>query len=72
MSGRPWARLQMNCRNTTKSKSSFSDDSFKKLTLSGAFNRNNLENILSALCLANGLNYKKVKDGYLIRQDPGS
>jgi transmembrane sensor len=55
-----------------KVKISFTDDSFKSLTLSGAFYRNNLENILSALCLANGLNYKKVKDGYLIRQDPGS
>jgi len=44
----------------------FSDDNIKPLTLTGTFSKDNLENILSAICIANGLNYKKVNGGYLI------
>lgn len=47
----------------------FSDEKIKPLTLTGVFNKDNLENILSAICIANGLNYKKVNEGYLIIKD---
>ena len=47
----------------------FSNDKIKPLTLTGAFAKDNLENILSAICIANGLNYRKVNGGYLIIQD---
>jgi ferric-dicitrate binding protein FerR (iron transport regulator) len=50
-------------------KISFSDNKIKPLTLTGAFNKDNLENILSAICIANGLNYRKVNGEYLIIQD---
>lgn len=44
----------------------FSDDKIKLTTLTGAFAKDNLENILSAICIANGLNYRKISGGYLI------
>jgi len=48
---------------------SFSDDKIKPLTLTGTFTKDNLENILSEICIANGLNYRKVNGEYFIRQD---
>jgi ferric-dicitrate binding protein FerR (iron transport regulator) len=47
-------------------KINFSDDNIKPITLTGTFSKDNLENILSAICIANGLNYKKVNGEYLI------
>ena len=48
------------------------DDKIKNLTLTGAFSKSNLDSIVFALCLANGLICKKEKEGYLIMQSSGS